>query len=277
MLGIQPGKPTVVDHMARSYLDILKLSWFRKATDLDQTYQGGPALYVKSITFTNGTKVGLEPNSIVVLTGANNVGKSSVLRQVGDWIVSGYGRGPLVNEIEIGVHGTAEQFRDFIERRSLKTDKDGEVLIGRGKYELKKIEEDLKRSFRATPVNELFCSRLSAATRLALVGGARREDWTRYSPSEPIQWLDVDVEAEQAVSDPFRKAFGLSLFVNRTGGDRLTLHVSSEEQPNFESFRDYMSWFSKNRDARTPGRRHEKLCRRAADFEGSSKKSSASR
>jgi ABC-type branched-subunit amino acid transport system ATPase component len=232
--------------MRKSYLDLLKLSWFKKAQDVDQVHQGSPALYVKSIVFANGTTVELEPNSIVALTGANNVGKSSVLREVDNSVTRGYGTsGPIVRKIEISSVGSVEQFRDFVERRSLKTDKLGEVLIGRSRYELKKINEDITRSFRGSPVSELFCSRLSASRRLAIVGATRREDWTRNSPTEPIQWLDVDIEAESELSNAFRRAFGLSLFVNRTAGDKLTLHVSADDQPDFESFRDYMSWFSR--------------------------------
>ena len=229
----------------KSYFDILKLSWFRRTTEGEKAHQGPPAVYVRSITFLDGTKVELEPNSIVVLTGANNVGKSSVLKQIGNSAISGYASGPIIRTIEIASLGSVDQFREFIERRSLKTDKAGEVLIGRSRYELKKIEDDSKRSFRGSPVSELFCSRLSAGSRLALVNPARRDDWTRNSPTDPIQWLDVDVEAEVGLSDAFRKAFGLSIYVNRTAGSNLVLHVSADEQPDFESFRDYMSWFSK--------------------------------
>jgi energy-coupling factor transporter ATP-binding protein EcfA2 len=156
----------------KSYFEILKLSWFRRQQPVFEPPEGPPAVYVRSINFVDGTKLELEPNSIVVVTGPNNVGKSSVLRKIGSLFEHTYASGPIISEIEISSLGTVDQFRDFIERRSLKTDKDGEVLIGRSKYELKKIDEDIKRSFRGSPASQLFYSRLSAGTRLALVNPA---------------------------------------------------------------------------------------------------------
>ena len=41
-----------------------------------------PAIFVKSIVFNDGTVLSLENNSIVVFTGANNSGKSQVLRDI---------------------------------------------------------------------------------------------------------------------------------------------------------------------------------------------------
>ena len=41
-----------------------------------------PQLFVKSLTFNDGTSLNLTPNSIVVFTGANNSGKSQVLKDL---------------------------------------------------------------------------------------------------------------------------------------------------------------------------------------------------
>jgi energy-coupling factor transporter ATP-binding protein EcfA2 len=127
------------------------------------------------------------------------------------------------------------------------------VLIGRNEYELGKIEEDLKKSFRGSYVSNLFSSRLGAADRLSLSDSSRREDWTSRSPSDPIQWLDIETEAENELSAAFRKVFGLHLVVNRTAGDSIILHVTEDEPPEFQSFRDYMSWISKLATLRQQG------------------------
>jgi hypothetical protein len=79
---------------------------------------------------------------------------------------------------------------------------------------------------------------------LSSVDSARRQDWTRQAPSDPIQWLDIETEAENEVSAAFRKVFGLSLVVNRTAGEQIILHVNQGEPPEFQNFRDYMSWIS---------------------------------
>ena len=46
------------------------------------THLAKPQLFVKSLTFNGGTSLNLTPNSIVVFTGANNSGKSQVLKDL---------------------------------------------------------------------------------------------------------------------------------------------------------------------------------------------------
>ncbi len=226
-----------------SYWKMLRLSWFRSTAAQEAVRQ--PSVAVSQITFSDGTAIDVQRNSIVILTGPNNVGKSSVLRGIDQYISGGYRLGPIVKDIKVEARGTADQFKEFIESRSLKSRRAGVVLIGRNEYELSKIQEDLKKSFRGSYVSNLFYSRLGAGDRLSLGNSSRREDWTDRSPSDPIQWLDVETEAENELSAAFRKAFGLFLVVNRTVGERITLHVTEDEHPDFQSFRDYMSWISK--------------------------------
>lgn len=228
---------------ANSYWKMLRLNWFSKPTEKAQPLE--PTIFVRQVTFADGTVIDIAQDSIVVLTGPNNVGKSSALRDVANAVSGGYSYGPVVSSVEVEAQGTPAQFKDFVESRSLKASRPGKVLIGRHDYELSKIEEDLKRSFRGSPVADLFYSRLSAGNRLSLTDSSRREDWTTRSPTDPVQWLDIETEAESEINAAFRKAFGLNLIVNRTAGDRIILHVSEEDHPEFHSFRDYMSWISK--------------------------------
>jgi energy-coupling factor transporter ATP-binding protein EcfA2 len=227
---------------ANSYWNMLRLNWFRKPVEKVAIE---PAIFVKQISFADGTAIDIAQDSIVVLTGPNNVGKSSALRDVANAASGSFYSGPVVRSVEIEAQGTAAQFRELVESRSLKGSRSGTVLIGRHDYELSKIDEELKSSFRGSPVATLFFSLLSAGNRLSLIDSGRREDWTSRAPTDPVQWLDIETEAENEISAAFRKAFGLNLFVNRTAGERIILHVSEDDHPEFQSFRDYMSWISK--------------------------------
>ncbi len=56
-----------------SYWNMLRLNWFRKPVEKTVAE---PAIFAKQIEFADGTTIDLVRDSIVVLTGPNNVGKS---------------------------------------------------------------------------------------------------------------------------------------------------------------------------------------------------------
>ena len=45
-----------------------------------------PQIFFKSITFNDNTKLNLEHNSIIVFTGANNCGKSQILKDAENFL-----------------------------------------------------------------------------------------------------------------------------------------------------------------------------------------------
>ena len=50
--------------------------------DKNETVAQKPQVFLKSITFNDETKIMLNHNSIIVFTGANNSGKSQILRDI---------------------------------------------------------------------------------------------------------------------------------------------------------------------------------------------------
>lgn len=55
---------------------------YKKMIEAEQTSRQKPEIHINSITFNDGTTLSLESNSIVVFTGANNCGKSQVLKDI---------------------------------------------------------------------------------------------------------------------------------------------------------------------------------------------------
>ena len=211
-----------------------------------------PRIYLSELKFHNGTKLSLGPDSIVVLTGPNNSGKSSVLKAIDECLcerdsyVSAFVlQSPVVSEINVRAEGSPEQFKDYLEKRCLRGRRRDTVLIGQFQvYSLSQIPEDLKSDFRRSAVSTMFVSRMNASARLKAVEPTTRGDWTRQAPTEPLQWLDFEVDAEDEISRAFKDAFGRPLIVNRAAGDKIHLHVGDGEEPNFDSFKTYMNWLS---------------------------------
>lgn len=68
-----------------------------------------PSIYIKSIDFKDGTKLVLNPNSIVIFTGANNCGKSQILRDIETLIQDSNSDTIVVNKLNLEFKGDLDQ------------------------------------------------------------------------------------------------------------------------------------------------------------------------
>ena len=75
-----------------------------------------PQIYFRNIRFNDDTKLILEKNSIIVFTGANNCGKSLVLKEIENCVyVSDYTQKKIIKEVECGYCGTIDEVDFFKE------------------------------------------------------------------------------------------------------------------------------------------------------------------
>jgi energy-coupling factor transporter ATP-binding protein EcfA2 len=205
-----------------------------------------PLVYVTELAFKDGTKLTLNKDSIIVLTGPNNSGKSSVLQAIEDNLIHRGSSVPVLDDLHIKAEGTEGQFQKFIQERTLPAEDDSNVVIqDYRRYRLNEIRNDVANAFRGSEVSSLFFSRLNAEAKLSSVKPARRDDWTKRSPSEPLQWLDLEMDAETEICQMFRKVFGLYLVVNRLAGQSVILHVCDHDPPEFNNFRAYRDWLTR--------------------------------
>jgi AAA domain, putative AbiEii toxin, Type IV TA system len=187
-----------------------------------------PRIFVSSIEFSDGTKLHLSRNSILVITGPNNTGKSSVLREIRARLRAGRAFGPVIKSAEFTTEGSVEAFRKLIDERSVKTPiigLPGYVSIGGERYDPSKIEDDYKKSFVGSDASSILFSHLGAGERLALTQPTRKDDYSTQAPKEPLQWLELEDGIESKVCDEFERTFGMRLVLNRLAGQNLTLHV----------------------------------------------------
>lgn len=85
-----------------------------------------PEVFIKNITFNDGNTFNFNEFDIVVFTGANNVGKSQVLRDIEQHIQSGNDKTtPVINNIDSDFKGDIELFLE-----NTKQNKDGSYWTG---------------------------------------------------------------------------------------------------------------------------------------------------
>jgi ATPase subunit of ABC transporter with duplicated ATPase domains len=85
--------------------------WLRRASEFTKTPDAQRAqIHIEKVTFSDGTKVTLKHDSIFVLTGPNNAGKSSALREIRNFLTKGWEPAPVVSSIITSISGTEAEF-----------------------------------------------------------------------------------------------------------------------------------------------------------------------
>lgn len=187
-------------------------------------------LHLASIEFSGGTQVSLRSDSILVLTGANNVGKSSTLAEIFDHMIEGQKLGPLVKSIRVHAAGSTTAFVEHANLHSLPADQLGYTTIEGRPYRLTEFEADVKKNLVGSRAAALFITHLTAMKRLEAANPSARESRPERS-TRPIQWLEYDEATERNISSLFERIFGLKLVLNRLAGDKLRLHVCKDDRP----------------------------------------------
>lgn len=170
-----------------------------------------------AIKVDNAT-IPLPPNSIVVVTGPNNSGKSSFLNDVTQKFRH-YGqqtfKGLIVQDVETCYSGESSDLLEFLNEQGLFDQEEQRYGFGYGKYYKK---ETLTKAWdgAALPwiVAELFVAALDPRVRL----GTHRY-YGQRNRGGPLDALwDNEVE-EIRISQIFNRAFGTDLILDRARGE----------------------------------------------------------
>ena len=205
---------------------------YESDTDLPQKIDSvttDPAFTFKSITFSDGTTITLEPTDVVVLVGPNNAGKSVALREL-ETHVGGSFQGTVVTQIKYLHTGTEEELLAYM-RRHTKEDT-SQQLVG---YLFSIYERNINSYWSSDgPLGDLspfFCMRLQTETRISASNPAPAIRFPEDAVSHPIQMLYSDDDLEYRISDYFRQAFGEDLIIYRLGGNAFPLLVGERLVP----------------------------------------------
>jgi ABC-type Mn2+/Zn2+ transport system ATPase subunit len=203
-------------------------------------------IFFGSIKFSGGEQLTLADNSILVIVGPNNAGKSSALRELRDYIQDNRGVGPVLSSVEVRVTGSVDKFKNHIAAAGLPTDRHDLIRVGRYEYEIGRVNEEYLSGFIGSRVIPFFVSYLGAEERLKLADPSDRREYSDNAPKTPMQWLELDDQAQERISEIFEKTFDSKLLLNTLAGNKLMLNLlrPQDERTEFASTRDYAGWLA---------------------------------
>lgn len=184
-----------------------------------------PQVFMQSITFNDGTVLPLACNSIVVFTGANNSGKSQVLRDAENCLDKSNER------LKVVITNSQYDYRgDICDKSFLKNHF---FINQQGHYELVGLSNSFDKDFLNmcwrdrtlySDLHRLFIKRLSTEMRLTVSNALQRDV---QPESHPIYKLYKSEKLAQQISNYFYQAFKVDLVVNRSEMRTIPLHVGN--------------------------------------------------
>ncbi len=191
-----------------------------------------PKIFLKEIIFNDGTKIALKHSSIVVLTGANNCGKSQTLKDVELCLDTSIVSPPVViKEAQYEFLGQIDE-SSFFDEHFYENE--------RGYYQMSKLssyfnKESLQRDWEEHKLNrelhELFIKRLCTEIRLTVSNELERHNSRENHPIYKIHNSEV---LAKNISENFHQAFGVDLVINCKEMQTIPLHVG--KAPDKKSF-----------------------------------------
>lgn len=194
-----------------------------ESEDIKMNAEGSPQVFFRSITFNDGTKLPLKHNSIVVFTGANNSGKSQVLKDA-ECSLDESNQTPtiVIKNFEYDFHGAINE-RTFLEERFFMNSQGQYQLIESGNsFDKNTLQLYWRRHTFYNDLHKLFVKRLNTEIRLTSSNALNRN----FQPEKhPIYKLNKSESLAQKLSDYFRQAFKVDLIVNRNEMSTISLHI----------------------------------------------------
>ena len=199
--------------------------------EAEQTPRQKPEIHINSITFNDGTTLSLESNSIVVFTGANNCGKSQVLKDIERyWFNKQYNLDKrhnlapkVMTNISIDFAGDINDV--FFETRFYRDRNDGGLKIYESanySYQKEDTVSNWKNESLYNDLHKLFVKFIDTEQRLTTSKALQRMN---QPEAHPIFKLNKSEELSQTLSTYFRQAFNADLVVNRNETIDIPLHV----------------------------------------------------
>lgn len=183
-----------------------------------------PQVYLKEIVFNDGTSLNLNHDSIVVFTGANNSGKSQVLKDIENGLNKQYPFPPVVAKaLDYEYSGNIYDPTFFNSRFFM--DEFGNCHIFESPhsgFDRSSLQFWWESHELYANLHMLFIRRLSTELRLTTSNALDRN---MEPESHPVYKLNQSEVLAQKLSDLFHQAFGVDLVVNRNDIRYIPLHV----------------------------------------------------
>lgn len=182
-----------------------------------------PQVFIKSIIFNDDIQLHLNNNSVTVFTGANNSGKSQVLRDIEMNLgKSNSVQTIVIKEIKYNFIGNIDEATFLKEHFNVNKEGNYEKHDSYYTYDKSTLLSYWENHTLYNDLCMLFIKRLSTECRLTSSNALNR---STYSEQSPIYKLNNCESLAQKLSDYFRQAFGYDLIVNRNDMKTIPLHI----------------------------------------------------
>ncbi len=190
------------------------------STIIDKDKKMNPQIFVEKLKTNDGIELKFGPSDIVIFTGANNAGKSQILKDI-DIMMEAVGtKGIVATSLELAYIG------DISDKEEEFKQKDGRYRLGGNIYSDFKPFHDMWEN-KDRRFTSLYKNRLNTEMRLQASNTSQSFDPLKSEPTTPLQRIYLDYNLEETISKLFHEAFNESLVVNRFGGNVIPVHVGN--------------------------------------------------
>lgn len=183
-----------------------------------------PEIFIKSLTFSDGTVLPLSHSDIVVFTGPNNVGKSQAIKDILDIYKDVHVAHNVIKKIESEFCGELD-YSYFGARFKFRY----------GRYQYSDLVfrdfQDCSDAWRSKSFRRMgmgFAHLLSTESRLTLANTTDSINVLNDLPTHPLHFLYTKDSLELELSSLVERAFGEHVTLNRGMGAKIALHVGQE-------------------------------------------------
>ena len=188
-----------------------------------ETENQKPQVFFKNITFNDDTSIALNHNSIIVFTGANNSGKSQILKDAENNLCRTNSLPPIVlKTAEYEFFGIIDDSAFIEERFFINNHGNYQPFETSFAYDISTLKRYWDNHTFYNDLHKLFVKRLCTEMRLTVSNALQRND---NPQRHPIYKLSQSETLAHNISDYFRQAFGVDLVVNRNEMRSIPLHV----------------------------------------------------
>lgn len=188
--------------------------------------------WIKGLTFSSGKSLSLVSDSILVLIGPNNAGKSQTLRDCLALIEDGRHQGIAVSQLAIDRSGDLAAFwAHFARWGTVKPNGHVDIFGGISLPQTSVLDQSWENPRGLKHATLLFAILLTADKRLLATKPAQKIRRGLDRPTVPLHQLEFDEQDEKRTSDAFKEIFGNEIALDRNAGGHTPVHVGIRPDP----------------------------------------------
>jgi len=203
-----------------------------------------PEFSLKSISFSGGQTILLEPDSVTIIVGANKCGKTTCLRELLRWLADDQFKNQdrtepprrlVVSTIETRRSGKVADVEEWLRQKVYFGAAPGWEWQRRFRWlghecEPSHVKRSWESDHRLIDLAGILCALVGVEDRLSVSEPQEAIESFGESPKHPIHVLAVDERIELAISEYFKRAFHTDLILKRAGGRTNSLYVGDRSR-----------------------------------------------